>query len=64
MPIILNFPNRILVEPDSIAIWNKNKIVMVLTITVWVTHFACIIQGKYLSHILLQTDEISEPLQL
>jgi len=45
-PIILSFPNWILVEPDSIAIWNKNKIVIALTISVWATHLACIIQGK------------------
>jgi hypothetical protein len=63
-PIILNFPNWILVEPDSIAIWNKNKIVMALTISVWATHFACIIQGKYPPHTPLQMNESAESSQL
>jgi hypothetical protein len=44
--IILSFQKRILMEPDSIAIWNRNKIVIALSAAMWVLHLVFIIRCR------------------
>lgn len=39
-------------EPVSIAIWNKNKVVIVLSTSIWGTFMAFLIEGSY--HSFLQ----------
>jgi hypothetical protein len=45
LTITLNLPKWILIEPASIAIWNKNKIIIVLTIGIWVVYLGFIVAG-------------------
>ena len=58
LTITSKFPKWVLIEPTSIAIWNKNKIVMVLSISIWAVYLGFIVQGKSfsISASLLQTD--------
>jgi hypothetical protein len=39
----------VLIEPASIAIWNRNKAVVALATSAWLTYLTFIIQGKSLS---------------
>jgi len=50
----------ILIEPASVAIWNRNKAVIALATSAWLTHLAFIIQGKSLS--LFSLADEREPL--
>jgi hypothetical protein len=54
--ITLGFPNQILIEPSSIAVWNNNKIVIVLTIGIWVVYLAFIVEGEAFS--VFSADEL------
>jgi len=38
-----------LIEHDSIAIWNKNKVVIAITTTLWALYLAFLIEGKSFS---------------
>ena len=42
----MSFPKRVLIELNSIAIWNKNKAIIVLATCVWGIYLAFFIQGK------------------
>jgi hypothetical protein len=43
-----SFPNQALIEPFSIAIWNKHKFAVTVAVITWVTNVSFIIQGKSL----------------
>ena len=43
-----------LIESSSIAIWNRNKVVMAIAIVVWGTNVAFLIEGRSLPLPLLQ----------
>ena len=45
-----SFPNQALIEPEvsSIAIWNRNKIVMAIAGGLWLSNVAASIEGKSL----------------
>jgi hypothetical protein len=45
-PVLANFWNQVLIDTASIAIWNRNKVVVTLAITVWGTSGAFHIQSK------------------
>ena len=46
--------NRVLIDATSIAIWNGNKVVVTLVITVWVTSIGFHVQSKSLPLTVLQ----------
>jgi len=41
-----SFPNQALIEGSSIAVWNKNKIIMVIAGGIWLSNVAASIEGK------------------
>jgi len=47
-PLYVRIPNQALIGALSIAIWNKNKVVMSMAIGTWGINVALLIQGKYL----------------
>jgi hypothetical protein len=40
-------PNQALIGVASIAIWNKNKVLMAVTISLWGIEVVFLIQGKF-----------------
>jgi hypothetical protein len=38
--------NQVLIEITSIAIWNRERVVVAMAITVWVVNVAFLVQGK------------------
>jgi hypothetical protein len=40
--------NQVLINASSVAIWNGNKVVVALTIVVWVTSIAFHLRSKFL----------------
>ena len=40
------FSSHVLIGVSSVAIWNKNKIVVAIAASLWVTHVAAVIQSK------------------
>ena len=42
------FRNNVLIDDASIAIWNRNKVAVILAITVWVITVAFHLQSKFL----------------
>jgi len=40
------FSSHVLIEASSVAIWNKNKVVVAIAASLWVTHIAAMIQSK------------------
>jgi len=46
IPITLRLPKWVFMAPASIAIWNKNKVVILLAASVWGIHLGFLIQGK------------------
>jgi hypothetical protein len=44
--VSIPFPSHVLIEASSVAIWNKNKIVVAIAASLWVTHVAAMIQSK------------------
>jgi len=47
-PLYDHVPNQALIRALSIAIWNKNKIVMSMAIGTWGINVALLIQGECL----------------
>ena len=46
LAITSSLPKWILKGPASIAIWKKNKVVIVLTTGIWVVYLAFVVQGR------------------
>ena len=44
---MITFPGETLMENPSIAIWNRNTVVVSISLIVWGTNVAFLIQGKY-----------------
>jgi len=54
--VLRQFPHiRYLLENASIAIWNGNKVILVVAMMVWGINIVFLIQGKSLRPSLLQT---------
>ena len=45
-------------EPVSVAIWNKNKVVIVLSTSIWGIYLAFLIEGSYHSFLPRKKREI------
>jgi len=43
----LVFRERTLMDDFSMAIWNKNRVVVAISLGVWMTNFAFLIQGEF-----------------
>lgn len=41
-----HLPEQVVIETLRIAIWNKNKIVVVIAASLWITNVAVMIRGK------------------
>jgi hypothetical protein len=44
----------VLIEASSIAIWNRNKVAVVIAIGVWAVNVVFLVEGAYLPFPLLQ----------
>ena len=42
------FPNQMFIEVGSIAIWNRNKVVMTIAISMWGSYLMFLVQSKLL----------------
>jgi hypothetical protein len=40
------FPEYVLMEPSSIAIWHRNKVAMAIAIVIWVTNTSFLTYGE------------------
>ena len=50
-----SFRSKALKEPGRIAIWNRNKIILGITVVIMVTDVALFIKGKYLLLIMRES---------
>ena len=41
------FPKYVLMEPSSIAIWHRNKVIMAVAIGLWVANIGVLSLGEY-----------------
>jgi hypothetical protein len=47
-------PNQVLIEPPSVAIWNRHKVAVNIAIGTWVIYVVFLIQGISFPSIVLQ----------
>ena len=53
-PMCYDYPSesRCLKKLESIAVWNRDKIVLAISMAIWIADIALLIHGKYLLQIM------------
>ena len=40
-------PKYVLIEPSSLAIWNRNKVIVCMAVSVWTVNLALLLAGEF-----------------